>query len=303
MPRQPRPRVPAIVVSLATQTLIGGVFRQADLFNDGRPIDRRIVSWGPGAEPVTLRHAAVVIEEAALIERLEPPVQQARGGQSAEWSIFASRPLPEPAVERHFGLRHAWAAAVDLKTGDTTACWIESLERGWLFLIPGWLIAVGGVPETLLAESRLVADQIRGVRRERAEFPAYPRIADPVCGQGWLACGSAAMGFDPICGDGAGNAVREAILASALIRAAARGEPADRLLAHYRRRLTAGFQRHLELCLEFYRAGNRGAWWEAEIDALERGVAWCAAELAALPAFLYRLDGFDLFPTASVSPR
>ena len=102
------------------------------------------------------------------------------------------------------------------------------------------------------------------------------------------------MAFDPICGDGAGNAVREAILAAAVVRAAARGESVDRLLAHYRSRLIAGFRRHLELSLEFYRAGNSGPWWDQEIQALERGVAWCAERLAAEPAFHYRLNGFEL---------
>jgi hypothetical protein len=226
--------------------------------------------------------------------------------------VYASRPLPESAVERHFGSRHASAVAVELKTPEASACWIESLESGWLFLIPGWLIAVGGAPETLLAESRLVADQIRGASHKTAEFPAYPRIADPLCDPlrdplcdslrdppstpAWLACGSAAMAFDPICGDGTGNAVREAILAAAVIRAAARGQPVDGLLAHYRSRLMAGFRRHLELSLDFYRAGHGGPWWEREIQALARGVAWCGGQLAAQPAFRYRLEGFDLLP-------
>ena len=104
------------------------------------------------------------------------------------------------------------------------------------------------------------------------------------------------MAFDPICGDGTGNAVREAILAAALIRAAGRGEDVESLLSHYRARLIAGFRRHLELTLEFYRAGNTGLWWEEEIRQMERGVAWCAQQLAALPPFRYRLDNFDLVP-------
>ena len=37
-----------------------------------------------------------------------------------------------------------------------------------------------------------------------------------VDGSGWLACGTAAMGFDPICGDGTGYAVREGILGDLL---------------------------------------------------------------------------------------
>src|SRR5581483_3691871 len=123
------------------------------------------------------------------------------------------------------------------------------------------------------------------------QFPASPRMADPLGEPGWLACGSAAMAFDPICGDGTGNAVREAILAAAVIRAAARGESEERLLAHYRARLIAAFRRHLELSLAFYRAGDGGAWWDGEIGAMERGIAWCREREGR---FWYRLNGFEL---------
>lgn len=287
-----RPRVPAILVSQMTQALICDVFRQPELFHGLPRIDRRIVAWGALAETVALPHSAVLISEEALTARLRPAVLPAV--EDAEWTVFASRPLPESTVEHHFGSRRASAVPVDLKTPEASACWVESLENGWLFLIPGWLIAVGGAPDTLLAQSHLVAGQVAGIGSSAAEFPAYPRIAEPLCAPGWLACGSAAMAFDPICGDGTGNAVREAVLASAVIRAANRGEDVESLLAHYRARLIAGFQRHLQLALEFYRAGNCGPWWDKEIHGIERGIAWCAGELAAAPPFRFRLSGFEL---------
>ena len=291
-----RPRVPALVVSGATQALMCDVFGRPELFHGLPRIERRIVAWGPGAEPVSLPHSAVVISEAELVARLEPGVEVQGEG---EWTIFASRPLPPGAAGYGFGSRQASAVAVDLQTSDTAACWVESLDDGWLFLVPGFLIAVGGAPEALLAQSRLVASKAGSIRGEAARFPAYPRIAWPLCGAGWLACGSAAMAFDPICGDGAGNAVREAILAAAVIRAASRGEDVDSLLQHYQSRLLAGFQRHLEQAAAFYRSGHGGTWWEQEAKALERGLAWCAQELAAAPSFRYRLNGFELEPVTA----
>jgi hypothetical protein len=287
-----RPRVPAVVVSQSTQALMCDVFGQPDLFRGLPTIDRRIVAWGPGAKAVELPHAAVLISEADLVARLAGEWQGEPA--NASWTVHSSRPLPDGIGERHFGSRLAFTVPVDF---DGSACWVESLDNGWLFLIPGWLIAVGGTPQALLAESRVVAQQARGPIGEVAQFPAYPRIADPLCGPGWLACGSAAMAFDPICGDGTGNAVREAILASAVIRAAARGEPADRLLAHYRLRLIAGFQRHLDLALQFYRRGNDSGWWRQEAAALQQGLVWCADQLPASPPFHYRLEGLDLKPT------
>ena len=180
-----------------------------------------------------------------------------------------------------------------------SACWIESLECGWLFLVPesatsGWLLAVGDSVENLLAQSRLIVHQVEVLNASMMAFPAHPRIADPFCASGWLACGAAALGFDPLCGDGTGNAVREAILAAAVIRAAIRGEHSAPLLAHYRARLTAGLLRHLELCQTFYFSANCGPWWARQIAGLEEGIAWCRRTLEASPPFEYRLNGFDL---------
>ena len=68
------------------------------------------------------------------------------------------------------------------------------------------------------------------------EFPAHPRVAWSLAGSHWLACGTAALAFDPLCGDGTGHAIREAILAAAVLRAIQRGANVDELLNHYIRR-------------------------------------------------------------------
>ena len=95
--------------------------------------------------------------------------------------------------------------------------------------MPGWLLAVGAPAEALLAKSRVIAHEIAEMGASSGEFPAYARIASPLCAPGWLACGTAAMAFDPICGDGTAHAIREAILASAVIRALANGGSTERL--------------------------------------------------------------------------
>jgi hypothetical protein len=290
-----QPRVPALVVGQATQRLMADVFRQPDLFAGLPRIEQRMVAWGPAAGPVALPHSAIVISEEALLARLPPISITPRDGPT-DWMVLTSGARTAKQV---FGTRVASVVSAELNTPDANACWVESLQTGWLFLIPGWLISVGADPSALLSESRLVAAQIRSIGDRFDQFPAAPRIADPLCGPDWLACGASAMAFDPICGDGTGNAVREAILAAAVIRAAARGEAVDRLLAHYTTRLTAAFQKHLQMTLAFYRAGNSGPWWDAEIEALERGLSWCAGRLAAAPAFQYRLAGFDLFPISA----
>jgi hypothetical protein len=102
------------------------------------------------------------------------------------------------------------------------------------------------------------------------------------------------MAFDPICGDGTAHAIREAILASAVIRAIAGGGSRDDLLSHYKARLTAGFQRHLMLCRQFYLSGGTAGLWTSELESIDRGIQWCNAALANHAGFRYQLRGFEL---------
>jgi hypothetical protein len=274
----------------AARQLISDVFQRADLFEDLPRIRKRIVAWN--GDRVELDHSAVVISEEALLSKLESNLQQQ---VPASWTVYCVPPLPKQVQEYRAGTRMASATPVAMKN-SAEACWIESLEGGWLFLLPGWLLAVGGQTEDLLAQSRLVREQITEVIGSMAQFPASPRIVSPLAGEGWICCGSAAMAFDPLCGDGTANAVREAILASAVIRAAERGEDIASLTAHYEARLTAGFQRHLAMCRQFYSSGGDGPWWKAQLDSIEEGLAFCARRIKT--PYRYQLNGFDLIRLA-----
>jgi hypothetical protein len=196
----------------------------------------------------------------------------------------------------------ARALRVSLRN-DPGACSIESLQDGWLFLIPegerrGRLLCVGAAPEDLIRRSRVIAGQVEEVRADGAkdEFAAFPRTISPLCGPQWVACGTAAIAFDPLCGDGTANAIREAILASALIQAISKGGSAPELFRHYDARLTAGFERHLGLCLNFYQSGGDGPWWQQETAALRRGLQWCSQRNESFGEYRYQLKGFDLVP-------
>lgn len=295
--RAVRPGVPAILVSARTQRLIGDVFQRDDLFRGLTRVEARIVAWGAGS-PRRVEHSAVVVSERELLDRLAVAGAGRDPAREPAWTVFASRPLPECAGERAFGSRVAAVHAVSLAE-QSSACWIESLRGGWLFLLPGagkkgWLLAVGGDHESLLSESRLVARQIQNVDHSAGEFPAYPAMTVPCCGTNWLACGSAALAFDPLCGDGAGNAIREAILAAAVIRAAESGESAEDLIEHYRSRLLGGFHRHLQICRNFYNAGRDGPWWDAELELLQQGIDYCQRETENASPFRYQLQGFEL---------
>src|SRR5579863_8404443 len=243
-----RPRLPVIMLSEHALALIRDVFNNPGLFQNEPRIRKRVVAWGHNSKPAQLDHSAVVASEELLLENLRPNLthHDEPGSPAPAWTIFASRPLPTPATEHHFGSRMASAVPVTLsRASDPSACWIESLEHGWLFLIPNspttaWLLAVGDAPDVLLEQSSVVSPQIHDSAPAAGEFPAHPRIVSPICAPGWLACGTAAMAFDPICGDGTAHAVREAILAAAVIRALAAGGNTGELFSHYEARLTAG---------------------------------------------------------------
>jgi hypothetical protein len=296
-----RSKVPAIMVGDATQKLVADVFDRPDLFDDLPRINKRVVAWGKNCNVLSIPHSAVVVSEEVLLGRIQPelPKVEATPEHPALWTIFASRPLPQSSEEHQFGSRMATASRVAVRPGsDPGACWIEALDNGWLFLLPGadgaWLLSVGDAAEALLARSHLISKQIADTSGSRGSFPSHPRIAEPLCAPGWLACGTAALGFDPLCGDGMGHAIREAILASAVVRAGMEGVDVEALVTHYQNRLVAGFRRHLEACREFYRGGRNGAWWDQELNALNRGLEWCDRQLQSSTRFRFRLNGFAL---------
>ena len=302
--RTSRTYLPALMLSASSQALFRDILELRDVFSSLPRIQKRVVKWGPSSEPVALPHSAVIVSERFLLEMVQPKLFDANSSpdDAADWTIISSRPLPESDIECGFGSRTATVAPVQLEKGsDSATCWIESLEDGWLFLMPdtsgsGWLMSVGGRLNAHLESSRMIAGQVRELGNPTREFPSFPRTAWPLCGQSWLACGTAALAFDPICGDGTGHAIREAILASAVVRAAASGANVNELLVHYQTRLVAGFKRHLDVCSEFYRSGRMGPWWDFAVESLQEGVTWCNQQLNDAGEFRYRLRGFELEP-------
>jgi len=277
--------------------LLRDTFGRADLFAGWQRIERRIVAWG-GGEPAVLPHGAIVATGSEIaaelqLDRLSPP----KGHPF--FTLHGAPPFPEGALRR-FGMREAVATAVDLAPeADQQACYVEATASGWLFLIPqgegkAWLLGVGGMPEVLLGLSRLVAAQVRSLGPVAARFETAPRMLDCMAGDDWLAGGTSAIAFDPICGDGTAHAVREAILAAAVLVAVRQGGDRGALLGHYQSMLIAAMRRHLQVSLPFYRSGGSSSWWRAQADALAKGHAWCTARLATMPEPRFLLRGMRL---------
>jgi hypothetical protein len=299
--RNTRPLLPALMVSVSSQALFCDILNAADALSNLPRIETRVVKWGPSATTIALPHSAVVVSEELLQSCIAKLVRFDCGSDdSRDWAIISSRPLPDLPMEHTFGQRMATVVPVKLQSRSArSTCWIESVKEGWLFLLPegsgaGWLMSVGGSVDSQLSVSEVVAAQITHLSESTREFPAHPRVAWPLTGSHWLACGTAALAFDPLCGDGTGHAIREAILAAAVLRAIQRGANVDELLNHYQARLVAGFKRHLSVCSEFYGSGGLGPWWTAATESIREGLAWCDHQLNSAGEFRYRLRGFDL---------
>jgi len=289
--------MPTIMLSDPALCLIRGVFDRPDLFADQPRVTRRVVAWG--GPPVTVPHGAALASEDQVRAAL-PSIPASQAGP-VDFTIHTapSMPLGEMHV---FGERHAVAAKVDLRgSASVDEVRIEAVAGGWLYLVPadagkGWLLGVGGSIDVLLGQSALIAPVVDAAGASSAPFAAGPRLHLPLHGDDWLACGSAALGFDPICGDGMAQSVREAILAAAVVVGLAEGGNRAALLTHYQSMLIAAMRRHLLLCAQFYANGGQGDWWRAQHDALMDGHHWCTALLAKVPEPRFLLDGFRLVP-------
>lgn len=297
---QRRP-VPVIMLSDPALALLRDVFGQPDMFADRTRIERRVVRWGAG-DPVAMPHGAVVVAEDDLASVLDGGPGQAspflpRFGAST--TIHGMGPFPVGTMQS-FGERLSSTARIRLSPrADPATCWVESVDDGWLFLIPdgsggAWLLAIGDTPEVLAAQAPMIAPLIDTMDAAGASFDTSPRMLEQLAGDGWLACGTAALAFDPICGDGTAQAVREAILASAVVTALTRGEDPDSLTTHYHSMLLAAMRRHLQLSLPFYGGAGSGNWWREQYSAARAGYDWCTARLSVMPEPRFGLHGFNL---------
>ncbi|HEX7858543.1 MAG TPA: hypothetical protein VF503_33070 [Sphingobium sp.] len=296
-----RPPVPALLLSDAALTLLRGVFSRPDLFANHPRIERRVVSWAD-SEAVSVPHGAVVVSESELSAALFPACTMSeRSPEPADFTIHTISPFPSGEL-RSFGQRAAMAAEVHLlHSEDHSACWVEAVEAGWLFLIPSggdkaWLLAVGATVELLMDQSRHVAPRIQLMGRTSSTFETCPRMLTALKGEDWLACGTAAIAFDPICGDGTAQSIREAIIAAAVVAAISEGGDRAALLTHYESMLIGSMRRHLQLSAQFYESGGRGDWWREQLTALSDGHGWCTARLSVLPEPRYQLRDFRLMP-------
>ena len=290
----------AVLLSRQTLELLRELFDLAPLFSSGaaHPIFRRKVLWGDTAV-TEVAHTAIAVREAELLRvlwsaRPKRPEAHASSPDPPAFRLYCAAP-PIGVAMQSFGSTFAqgsWARLNSL--ADPHACLIESTALGWLFLLPlsateASLLTVGSDQDSMLSASRLVAHAIAGVPEPAAVFPTSPRVLLPPGGEGWLACGTAAIGFDPLCGEGVGHAVREAYFVAAMIRAQRSGTTFQSLLEDYSVRLTHGMLRHLDICRTYYQGGGTGKFWSEQLARIDEGETWLRSASAHQKLPAYRL--------------
>src|SRR5262249_15005115 len=180
--RNSRNYLPSLMVSASSQALFCDILNTQEAFSILPRITTRVVKWGSSATPIALPHSAVVVSEEFLQDRIAKLVRfNGESNGSPDCTIISSRPLPQGSIEHAFGERMASVVPVKLQSRSASStCWIESVNEGWLFLLPdgssggakrkrgsaqpqGWLMSVGGHLNFQLGQSEVVAEQIEHI--------------------------------------------------------------------------------------------------------------------------------------------
>lgn len=188
----------------------------------------------------------------------------------------------------------------------------EAVPAGWLLVAPlenrRALVQLmvpdvpAGPPRRRLAEAVAAASlgraAVAGLSPAVSVCEAFPARCDPWPRVRTVHVGEAALAFDPICGDGLGQALRSAILAAAAIEAVEGGEDRSGVRAFVRHRFGLAFLAHLDTCAGFYASLTPAASWTTELRAMREEASMLAQELPAPGRLRYRLIGSRLVPRA-----
>ena len=305
----PARAVPTLLLGSQAVELLESIWGSLDLAH--HPLRGRVVRWGAGPAATTGDGGLVLdgAELSAALARRDACAPAVVAGEPRRVVVGVGRPA---SSTRRLGRRVVLNARVALRPGtDEGLGCMETVTGGWLFLIPagdGLGVLQAMVPvqphdpaaglDRMLAEAREVAQRVSHVAGDPiTTFAAAPQLRAPLAWSTGIAVGDAACAFDPVAGDGTGQAVRGAVLATAALESVACGMPEEDALGHYDHRVRLSFLRHLVHCLRYYEAAFAGApaWW-AELATLRRELADPANRALAARPFTHRLAGGTLVP-------
>jgi hypothetical protein len=296
--------VPFLVVNAATWRLI------ADIFGRVPPsacvTARRVVAGSHLPEVFAIAEQHYVVRNSALQIFGEPWL---RSAGAADQSI-ETRPEGGSSAWISSGRRVAWFSRAHSELPEAARSLIfEFVGGGWVFWAPTGDNT--GFVQFVLPDTQPGADACRYLWRStrlarRAitvedewlarAIPCAARVRRHIIDNLTTRCGSAAMRWDPIAGDGTGAALRSSILACAALRFAA-AHPTEReaVWRHYGARLTRAFQGHMNACGRYYAEARLSAGWDLEMIAIRQAAAAAAECHKDESEFCYRLQNLSLF--------
>ena len=233
------------------------------LIADAHAVRQRIVRWGTAPE-TRVAQPGLVVDLARLLTALAARLAAPAADDALDWMV-AARPGDATALGEmaRAGRRQAWISQVRLRdaAAEDTAV-LEQCGRAWFMLLPrggghAVLHSVGldGEPPP---PPPGIAALIGRALTQTGPFAAMPRLRIPAARGGLIALGEAALGLDPLCGDGAGHALRGAWAAAEALTAADTRATLDT----YTQGLRFAFDRHVAACASLYAAC--GPAWAAE---------------------------------------
>jgi flavin-dependent dehydrogenase len=176
-----------------------------------------------------------------------------------------------------FGKRHLVSGVVPLKNlNESNSSWIETTMDGWIYLaqlgerkglIQAMIVDQLSLEE-ILTKTHIIKRYITKKFIQKACFNGSPTLLNEPCGPGWMAVGEAAISFDPISGEGVGNAIRGAMWTSSILKAVISGFSAVDCLKHYSYRLKKAFFHHLNECINLYSIFSSASW-KYECDTMQ----------------------------------
>jgi len=249
----------------------------------------------------TVPAPSVAIDASELARRLAASLRLAPASgddvSDAAWIVDARSISPQttgPASPMHaFGRRHARVAQAMLRAASRPdTCVIETVRDGWVFLLPAGaggaslqFVSIPSItpipaPNEAVAATRTIRKAIDSIGAWSDPMPCMPRIRLSPARPGRIAIGEAALGFDPISGDGVGHALRGTVLAATLLHGIANGTPIAECLDGYAYTLRRAMTHHLKTCLGLYAYTPD---WCDELSAMASGVALLTGQAISQP--------------------
>jgi hypothetical protein len=234
------------------------------------------VDWQ--TEPAVTAAPGLVVDEERLLKSMRSALHtqhgELTGSKAGALLIYADG--RRVGKRYQFGKRRANWRVLSLPMPRENEVSMIADKTGWTFSVSS------GQPGTAV-------EQRMDLRP--AGLPCAPRLSWPFCGDGWFACGPAAMTLDPVCGDGAGYAARSAVWLCGLLTSL----PIDEAREEYSSRLARTFRSHLAECHRLYARARFTATWKSELQATLRGLAALDKLISQLPPMRTRLEGLYIY--------